>query len=315
MRRKLARPGEASLLDDPVRSVPTVAAALIFAGALGLSHDGVTAPPPSTPRATSVGAPNQGRLEHGAHLDTAPHLRIVPFYADEDVRWGLPTLVGLVDRAGRRVAKRFPGAVLSVGDLSRRRGGDVDRHHSHESGRDVDLGFYALDRRGKPLLADRFVPFTPDGVSVAVAGARFDDARNWELVAALVGDPAARVSHIFVSAGIRARLLRYAERSGASAALRARAAERMVQPRRSSMHDDHFHVRISCPSGQRGTCVEHPFRIVHRTRPTLAESRRRTGAESARARRLPPLPPPAPDPALDDADLRSANNERRTVEP
>lgn len=312
MRRKVGPLGTLRYVDDLVRSA-TVAAALLFAGALAVAHDGVSAPPP-TPRAVSIGAPNQGRLEHGAHLAPAPYLRVVPFYADEDVRWGLPALVGLVDRAGRRVAKRFPGSVLSVGDLSRRHGGDVDRHHSHESGRDADLGFYALDRRDKPFFGDRFVPFTPQGLSTAVPGARFDDARNWELVAALLADPVARVSHIFVSTGIRARLLRYAERIGAPAALRTRAAELLVQPRRSPPHDDHFHVRIACPPAQRGTCIENPFRVVRHQRPTLAEARRRTGAGDARTKRLPPLPAPEPDPALEDADLRSAEAEARAAE-
>ena len=60
--------------------------------------------------------------------------RVVPVYVARDVRWGLEPLVSLIDRAGRNVRRQFPDAVMSVGHLSRRAGGDLDRHASHESG-------------------------------------------------------------------------------------------------------------------------------------------------------------------------------------
>ncbi|HEY2365875.1 MAG TPA: penicillin-insensitive murein endopeptidase, partial [Polyangiaceae bacterium] len=39
--------------------------------------------------------------------------------------------------------------------------------------------------------------------------------------------------------------------------LRTRAAFAMVQPHGTLPHDDHFHVRIACPSGMNG-CIENP---------------------------------------------------------
>jgi penicillin-insensitive murein DD-endopeptidase len=205
----------------------------------------------------SIGSPTDGRLVGGAHLEPAPYLRIVPVYQPGDVRWGLGSLVTLLDDAARAVHRQFPDAVMSVGHLSKPGGGDVDRHASHESGRDADIGFYIHSQTGRPLYSDHFVPFKGDATAPSWPGAYFDDARNWALVSSLVSDPHARITYLFVATPIRARLLAYAERIGAAASIRTRAAELMAQPRGSLPHDDHFHVRIGCPADQTG-CIELP---------------------------------------------------------
>lgn len=249
--------------------------------------------------AMSIGAPNDGHLVGGVALPERPWLRVVPFYADADVRWGLPALVGLVERAGRRVARRFRGAVLGVGDLSLEHGGDIDRHASHESGRDVDLAFFLVHDDGVPVAAERFVPVAPDGSAPRLAHARFDDARNWALVQALIDDPVARVTHVFVAPHVRRRLLLWAARRGESPSVLARAAEVMHQPRSALEHDDHFHVRIGCPAGQSRTCQEGP-------------TRRRRVAPHARTPRaaLPTLPdaPSAPADARDEDDVEAPSS-------
>lgn len=205
----------------------------------------------------SLGSPTEGHLIGGAHLDDAPYLRIVPTYAGGDVRWGLEPLVSMLDRAAREVRRQFPEAVMSVGHLSQPGGGEIDRHASHESGRDADVAFYMRTQTEKPLYNDHFVPFRGDGTAPSWPGAFFDDARNWALVAAFAGENRARVTYIFVAAPLRARLLAYAARIGAPLPLRSRAAELMEQPRGSLPHDDHFHVRIGCPPGMAG-CIELP---------------------------------------------------------
>lgn len=207
----------------------------------------------------SVGSPTAGHLVGGSRLPDAPYLRVVPAYAGSEVRWGLGSLVGMIDRAARRVRKESPDAVLSVGHLSRQGGGEVDRHVSHESGRDADIAFFVRNAQGKQVFAEHFVPFHGDGTAPTWPGAFFDDARNWALVRALVSDPQARVTHIFVATPLRARLLAYAAKIGTPVDLRDRAALVMVQPHGSLPHDDHFHVRIACPPWQR-ECVEIPVR-------------------------------------------------------
>jgi len=203
----------------------------------------------------SIGSPTEGRLVGGMHLETGPHLRVVPSYESGDVRWGLEPLVAMIDRAARAVRRRFPDAIVSVGHLSRAGGGDIDRHRSHESGRDADVSFFVRGASGKQLLPSHFVAFRGDGAAVGWPGAYFDDAKNWALVAAMVSDPEAHVTHLFVATPLRARLLAYAERAEVPAAVRVRAAEAMQQPRGALPHDDHFHVRIGCPAHMNG-CVE-----------------------------------------------------------
>ncbi|WP_437807932.1 penicillin-insensitive murein endopeptidase [Sorangium sp. So ce1078] len=236
---------------------------------------------PKTP-AASVGHPNEGRLEGGVRLDSSrKDIRVVPAYAHADVRWGLPALVGMIERAARGVARRFPGAVLEVGDLSRQRGGEVHRHNSHESGRDVDLGFYALDGRGKQVHAPHFLRFNARLASTNMPGARFDLPRNWLLVQHLLTDPRAHVSHIFISDPLRHALLAHAKRIGVSRALLVRAQLAMMQPTGAEPHDDHMHVRISCPRAMRGSCVE-----LAKNAPSFRTRARM--AKTAKALRTPP---------------------------
>jgi penicillin-insensitive murein endopeptidase len=277
-------------------------------------------------KAESIGSPNDGHLRGGARIDTSkPYFRVVPSYESGDVRWALPTYVNMVDRAARAVNKRFPGSVLDVGDLSQQNGGDLRRHHSHESGRDGDLGFYAVDAKGKQVHGRTFVKFEPSLASPNYPGARFDLARNWAFVQELLTDPVARVSHIFIAEWLRHELLTYA-RPRVSRALHDRAALVLMQPHHSLPHDDHFHVRISCPHELHSTCVElaRPaphghLRVAQKTHagghplktpgahPAGAHPLKPPAASAATPQdpfALPAVPDPTPDEVEPDADAK-----------
>ncbi|MDH5491110.1 MAG: hypothetical protein OEY14_04095, partial [Myxococcales bacterium] len=82
---------------------------------------------------------------------------------------------------------------------------------------------------------------------------RFDLARNWLLMEALLSAPELTVQHVFVNRALRASLLRHGRRSGASAELLERAARVILPPLGSSHpHLNHFHVRIYCPADDIG---------------------------------------------------------------
>lgn len=253
--------------------------------------------------AKSVGAPSGGRLEGGAKITSSKYLQFLP---GRDKRWGLPQLVNMLERSAKRVAQKYPRSVLRVGDLSREGGGDVLGHRSHESGRDADVAFYVMSREGRPELPPDLVQF--DEYGRGPNKLRFDVARNWTLVEHWLGDSQARVTHIFVSAPLRDLLLTHAKQIGVSPSVRHHAALTLMQPKDGMVHDDHFHVRVACPTQQRGTCIEYVLREPTpepstqkktaskpaRSRPVLARTRKREGVAGKAA---PPLVAavPAPD--------------------
>ena len=219
-------------------------------------------------RSRSVGLAWRGRLHRGVKLRESGRVRYVGEYAERGNHWGTWQLVQLLERAATRVEQRLPGARLSVGELSAQGGGRIDGHRSHQSGRDVDIGFYMTDANGNPYDAFAFARFGADGVGRGPNSMlRFDDARNWELVAKLVADGDARVQHIFVSNAIRRRLLREGRRRGAPQVLLDRASRVMGQTS-GHPHDNHFHVRIYCNPHERPGCEDRgPFHPWYPGRP------------------------------------------------
>jgi penicillin-insensitive murein DD-endopeptidase len=222
----------------------------------------------------SIGAPNRGRLVGAVRLSSSKHLRA----RDGARTWGLPVLVKSLRRAALKVAGKHRGSVLLVGDLSAKRGGTLDGHNSHQTGRDADVGFYVASEKGKPLRLGRFVPFDARGNATGIPGARFDDARNWALVEALLADRRAGFRYVFVMDPLKARLLAYAAKKGVSEELRARAAAAMMSPSDADLHNDHFHVRIGCPESMRGTCVEESSA---REEPAAGDAREEPAAPAA----------------------------------
>lgn len=229
--------------------------------------------PPAGMESRSLGYVSAGGLRRAQRLRESKYIRHMPDCQARARFFGTWELLQLVQRAARRVAFRLPGAKLSVGELSAQRGGAVSGHRSHQNGRDVDLGFYLLDARGRTAYARQFLDVhevrgtgraravdRAGSSEAALFGLRFDDARNWELVAKLVGDDVARVQYIFVAETIARRLLSYAQSVGASPELMARARTAMLQPDHGHPHRNHFHVRIYCSPDDRPNCKDQgPF--------------------------------------------------------
>ncbi len=162
----------------------------------------------------------------------------------------------MLGRSAKEIAKAAPGSVMLVGDLSTKHGGALSGHRSHQSGRDADVGFYVLDPNGKPVTPEKFLTFSADGKATDGSGYTFDDRRNWLLVQSWVRDKRAGLSHIFVSRGLRQRLLGYAAKQPAFQKHVAEVAALLKQPEDAMPHDDHFHVRVSCPKDQAEICRE-----------------------------------------------------------
>lgn len=208
--------------------------------------------PPS--RSTSIGSPTHGRLDGGVALPLqAPGLLFLP-RKDPGSRYGTVELVQGLVRAAAAVDGAEPGAVATVGDLSREAGGDISGHASHRSGRDVDVLFYLRrESDDTPFVPSKFIPLDPRGRGTDYGDladpaddipVRIDLPRTWGLVAGLVADEAADVQSILVVEHLRALLLEEAARVGAPAAVVQRFSEVTCQPR--FPHDDHMHIRVFC---------------------------------------------------------------------
>jgi penicillin-insensitive murein endopeptidase len=229
--------------------------------AVSADHPAAAKGLPSLPvgmrQSRSLGYPWEGWLLRGVKLKSSSHLRYVTGYQSLNYFYGTWQLVQLLDRAAFGVARRSPGARLSVGELSRLGGGNLPGHASHESGRDADLGFYVRDSVGRPKEAFTYMNFDQNGRGEPpFQSLRFDVARNWELVAQLVSDSDARVQYLFVAPHLRALLLEEARRSKASAAVLARATRVMVPPSERHPHGNHFHLRVYCGPHERPQCTD-----------------------------------------------------------
>jgi penicillin-insensitive murein DD-endopeptidase len=207
---------------------------------------------PFTERSLSLGHPNAGFQVRSKRLRPSKVLTIKR--GSEEHAFGHPALILMLQRTARQMNAAVPGSTMLVGDLSKEQGGALYGHFSHQSGRDADVGFYARDAKGNVKQLKDFVRFDANGKAKDGSGLVFDDYRNWLLVQSWVKDERAGLSHIFVSYGLRARLLRFAKRTPEFAQYLPQAIKLLKQPEHASPHDDHFHVRISCPKELLGHC-------------------------------------------------------------
>ncbi len=190
-----------------------------------------------------------------------PGVEVLPATVRRDFAWGTPALVRLLADTAGVLVRDAPDRPLRLGNLSRSGGGDIGPSVSHNSGRDVDIQLFARRADGSPALPQHFVRFNEDGLAQA-GTIFFDTERNWLLVRQLLSHPAVVVQWVFIAEPLRRMLLDHALRRGEPDLMRDRARRVLVQPRDSSPHDDHFHVRIACPPADRPTCIDGPGRTA-----------------------------------------------------
>ena len=192
-------------------------------------------PAVATTESLSIGEPNRGRLINGVEVETDERLLV-----RSDENFGTAETVEAIRRVVDAVHARFPGThKIVVGDLSREHGGRIRPHKSHQSGRDVDLGFY-LNGEGQPSL---FVPVTAKNL---------DYERTMALIDAIAADDSAQ--YVFIDRRVQKMLYDYA------VDVQKRAPESMAglfeYPRKGSLttlvrhrrgHRNHLHIRFFSP--------------------------------------------------------------------
>nr|WP_255216311.1 penicillin-insensitive murein endopeptidase [Pseudenhygromyxa sp. WMMC2535] len=173
-----------------------------------------------------------GDLPHGVQMPAGKYYEVkTPSRA-----WGTGNTVRLIQSAissYRRGWRSSPK--VHVGDISKKGGGKLPPHRSHQHGHDVDIGYV--------LKGDK-----ADEVRFVNANAKnLDLARTWSLVDAFLDTD--EVKYIFMDRSIQELLYDYAKKKGIS---QDTLDELFQYPRRrghgiirhSSGHVNHFHVRF-----------------------------------------------------------------------
>lgn len=235
--------GRAELHRITARAILCGLAVPLLVGCLGFT--------PMPDETLSFGATNRGVLHRGQAIPAQGDGYVLARTGDS-TRFGTPELIAALTRAAASVEARFPGtAPIRIGDLSSPSGGRHPRHGSHRTGRDADVLFYMTDAAGHSETGRGWLAYNRFGFSVEHERENglyfFDDARNWHFARTLLLDDEARVQWLFVSRGMKARLLRYALAHETDPRALSRAAYALHQPADAAPHDDHFHVRIYCP--------------------------------------------------------------------
>jgi LysM repeat protein len=193
------------------------------------------------PAGDSIGRPWRGRLRGGARLPQGKgYLVRRPLRS-----WGTPETVSTVRdvlaqvRADHRELHR-----LAVGDLSQKGGGKISEHRSHQSGRDIDLGFFYT----------KVPPGYPSTFALATAD-NLDRAATWDLLVgfARTADDPGGVEAIFLDLGVQGLLYEWAKARGVDEGFLDRLFQYPEGPgtsglvRHQAHHGDHMHVRFRCP--------------------------------------------------------------------
>jgi len=215
------------------------------------------APSEEQPDSVSCGSTNRGALYDAAMLPTRGHGFVMAEpWRSRGTRFGTVELVQLIEQSSAEVATLFKGSQLSVADMSHEQGGPLKMHRSHQSGRDVDLIYYAMDADGEPFYPDSHMAYyTREGQATHAKSPRrvenipvryFDLKRNWALVRSMMRNPDVHVAHIFVSPRVKRWLLTYAAHISEDKETIKRATKVLHAPRDVKGHNDHMHVRIGC---------------------------------------------------------------------
>jgi murein endopeptidase len=238
---------------------------------------------PSALGPLSIGTPDAGLLFNPQPMPEGPLWTI----RNPAETFGTTETIGFIAEAVEAVDEEFPGSPrIVIGDISRRDGGRLNRHASHQVGRDVDLGFYYTTGE-----TDRF--FRP-------RRGQLDLPRTWALIRAII--TRTDVNRIFLDRSIQRPLYAYAVEIGEDQAWLDDVFGRYTGGKNAIIqhvrrHTDHMHVRFYNRRAQEWGRVAYPLlvgaglvpgpTVTHRVRngETLSFLSQRYGTSASAIRR------------------------------
>lgn len=237
----------------------------------------------------SVGSPRDGELVRGVRLTSAPGY----YVASGVTAWGTPTTIEHLRTVLARVHGERPDVELRVGDISRRAGGPLRLHQSHQSGRDVDLGL--VPPEGTRRLRGRFERVPAERIGL------MDEHVTLQLLRWLAetADQPGGVQWILMDYALQKRLHAVGVAEGIDKAEldalfqypHGRWAKRGLV-RHFPRHRNHMHVRFACAPADRACRARKamPPRYGNDKAPSGGK-RLRKAPRAAKDARLPAAPP------------------------
>lgn len=231
----------ASILPHPEGTPPDAGAALHASQAALLALDehelrSLVEADPASLGTLSIGSPSGGILLNGTVMPAGPGWDVV--LPAESL--GTSETIAFIRTAVDKVNEIYPDSPsVSIGDISDAQGGRLNRHISHQAGRDVDIGFYYKNGNSR-----WFAPGT---------AANLDVTRNWAFIRALL--LCTDVETILLEIRVQRLLYAYAlslgeDKPWLDRVFRFVKGAREARICHATGHRTHYHVRFFNPIAQ-----------------------------------------------------------------
>jgi len=202
---------------------------------------------PSSLGSLTIGTPGSAILINSVALPADPRWEIAPTAET----WGTAETMASIQTAIGKVHELFTETPpIFIGDISDPDGGRLKLHESHQTGRDVDFGFYYKSGKG--------VWYTPG------TAATLDLPRNWVLVRALL--LCTDVETILLDTRVQKLLYGYAlsigeEKTWLDRVFQFSKGSKNAVIRHVPLHRTHYHVRFYNPVAQELGRRAYPFLV------------------------------------------------------
>ncbi len=188
----------------------------------------------------SVGRAFGGKLVNGEKLPKGPGYT----YGRRSNVYGTNETITLLIECFGKIIQKYPkGPIIVVGNLSQKKGGGFGPHASHQSGRDVDIGYFHKES------------FQPVVSLVKTTAKNIDARKTWFLIQTFLDTR--KVKYMFMNHELQKVLYEHLKKRR----FKQSYIDRIFQyPRKSGGggiiqhsdgHDDHIHIRFVCPKGDK----------------------------------------------------------------